>query len=75
MASPTSCCSSPIFRDGKLVYTPPPLEETPAAHPAATGALHPAIKRLVNPHEYPAGLEAQLHALRTRLILEARGVG
>jgi nicotinic acid phosphoribosyltransferase len=36
--------------------------------------FHPGIKRLVNPHAYPVGLEQQLFDLETRLILEARGV-
>ncbi len=37
------------------------------------GELHPAIKRALNPHEFPAGLEESLHENRARLILEARG--
>jgi nicotinate phosphoribosyltransferase len=35
--------------------------------------LHPGIKRLVNPHRYPVGLEERLHARRTQLVLEMRG--
>ena len=34
--------------------------------------LHPAIRRLLNPHEYPAGIEMRLHDLRTDLIRAAR---
>ncbi len=34
--------------------------------------LHPTIKRALNPHEFPAGLEESLHEKRARLILEAR---
>ena len=35
-----------------------------------------SIKRLVNPHEYPAGLELALHERKAALILSAReGVG
>jgi nicotinate phosphoribosyltransferase len=36
--------------------------------------FHAGVKRFVNPHEYPVGLERGLHDLKTRLILEARGV-
>jgi nicotinate phosphoribosyltransferase len=36
--------------------------------------FHDGIKRFDNPHEYPAGLEKSLHELKTRLILEARGI-
>jgi nicotinate phosphoribosyltransferase len=35
--------------------------------------VHPGIKRFVNPHQYPVGLERRLHELRTELILRARG--
>jgi nicotinate phosphoribosyltransferase len=36
--------------------------------------LHPGIRRFMNPHEYPAGLERGLHEFKMRLILDARGV-
>jgi nicotinate phosphoribosyltransferase len=36
--------------------------------------FHPGIKRFVNPHRYPVGLELGLFEKKTRLILEARGV-
>jgi nicotinate phosphoribosyltransferase len=35
--------------------------------------LHPGIKRFANPHQYPVGLEASLHDVKTRLVLAARG--
>ncbi len=34
--------------------------------------LHPSIRRFMNPHEYPVGLDIGLHELRERMILEAR---
>jgi hypothetical protein len=34
--------------------------------------LHAGIKRLVNPHRYPVGLEQRLHELKTALVLAAR---
>ena len=36
--------------------------------------LHPGIKRFVNPHLYPVGLERRLHERKTELVLEARGL-
>jgi nicotinate phosphoribosyltransferase len=35
-------------------------------------SLHPTLLRLVNPHEYPVGLEPRLHELRMQLIAQAR---
>jgi nicotinate phosphoribosyltransferase len=34
--------------------------------------LHPGIKRTVNPHEYPAGLELGLHERKMRMLVEGR---
>lgn len=65
----------PVARAGQVVYEPPPLEETRRRTQSQLGCLHPTIKRLINPHEYPVGLERSLHELKTRLILEARGLG
>jgi nicotinate phosphoribosyltransferase len=63
----------PIFRRGKLVYEPPTLDEIRARVQQQLGMLHPGIKRSVNPHQYPAGLELALHDLKTKLVLKARG--
>ncbi len=64
----------PVFRRGALVYARPTLTETRAHCRAQVASLHPSVRRLDHPHEYPVGLEASLHALRTRLVLEARGL-
>ncbi len=63
-----------IFHQGRRVYDPPPLADTRKRAAAQLESLHPAIRRLVNPHEYPAGLEKNLHELKTRLILKMRGL-
>lgn len=63
----------PVFRHGKKVYTPPPLADSRAHTLSQLAALDSTVKRFENPHEYPVGLEATLHALRERLITEARG--
>lgn len=62
----------PIFRQGKLLFEPPPLEQSRAHVAAQLARLHGGIKRFVNPHQYPVGLEQQLHELKTALVLKAR---
>ncbi|HVR42099.1 MAG TPA: nicotinate phosphoribosyltransferase [Thermoanaerobaculia bacterium] len=64
----------PIFRGGELVYRVPPLEESRERTLGELDSLHPTTRRFVNPHVYPVGLARNLHELRTRLVLEARGV-
>jgi nicotinate phosphoribosyltransferase len=38
------------------------------------GRISSGVKRFLNPHQYPVGLEQSLHELKTRLVLEARKV-
>ena len=64
----------PIFRGGELVYQPPPLEAVRERVQQQMGMLHLGLKRFVNPHQYPVGLELGLHELKTKLVLQARGV-
>jgi nicotinate phosphoribosyltransferase len=63
----------PIFREGKLVYRLPHLEETRGLVQQQLTMLHPGIKRFTNPHQYPAGLELGLQEFKTSLVLIARG--
>lgn len=63
----------PIFRGGRRVWQAPPLAEARARTQAQLARFHGGVKRFVNPHLYPVGLERHLHELRTRLIVEARG--
>jgi nicotinate phosphoribosyltransferase len=63
----------PIFRKGELVYSPPALRDVQQRAREQLAKVHPGIKRFVNPHQYPVGLERNLHELRTELILKARG--
>ena len=62
----------PVVRAGKVTYRPPPLPEVRARTQRQLGHLHAGIKRFVNPHQYPVGLDPALHDRRTRMILEAR---
>jgi len=63
----------PILREGRVVYELPPLTAVRARATEQVSRLHPGITRFVNPHQYPVGLSAELHELKTRLVLEARG--
>ncbi|MCL5098666.1 MAG: nicotinate phosphoribosyltransferase [Candidatus Omnitrophica bacterium] len=62
----------PVMRAGRLVYQSPPAHLIKQYAIEQQQQLHPGIKRFVNPHRYPAGLESGLHELKMRLILEAR---
>jgi nicotinate phosphoribosyltransferase len=65
----------PVFRGGKLVYDIPTLDAVRARARQQLAGFHAGIKRFVNPHQYPVGLERRLHELKTDLILKARGFG
>ncbi|HSK80177.1 MAG TPA: hypothetical protein VLQ45_27230, partial [Thermoanaerobaculia bacterium] len=64
----------PVFRQGAQVYDPPPLAEVRQRTQDQLAPFHGGIKRFVNPHQYPVGLELQYYDLKMRLILEARGL-
>ncbi|MBW8876694.1 MAG: nicotinate phosphoribosyltransferase [Acidobacteria bacterium] len=64
----------PVFRQGRRVYEPPGLEEIRRRVGEQLARFHGGVKRFVNPHRYPVGLELGYFDLKTRLILEARGV-
>ncbi|MGA7615701.1 MAG: nicotinate phosphoribosyltransferase [Thermoanaerobaculia bacterium] len=62
----------PLFRHGQLVSDSPSLQEIRERVVRQLKMFHPGIKRFVNPHVYPVGLEQQLHKLKTDLILTMR---
>jgi nicotinate phosphoribosyltransferase len=62
----------PVFGQGKRLYESPPLCETRARVKRQLAGFHEGIKRFLNPHSYPVGLEQSLHDLKTHLVLEAR---
>lgn len=64
----------PIFRQGELVHTLPTLQESRARAHREVLSLDPSIRRFLNPHTYPVGLEESLNTFRTKLILEKRPV-
>ncbi len=63
----------PIFRGGKLVYNEPTLEESRALRHMRLQSFHPSILRLLNPHQYPVGLEAGLHKMKLDIVMRDRG--
>jgi nicotinate phosphoribosyltransferase len=62
----------PIFRRGRRVWEPPPLAAVRERTRDQLSRFHAGVKRFLNPHRFPVGLERRLHDLRTRLVLEAR---
>jgi nicotinate phosphoribosyltransferase len=64
----------PVFKRGTLVYSEPTLAEIQTYAKTQLGYLHAGTKRLLNPHEYPVGLEPGLFDLRHDLILRNRPV-
>jgi nicotinate phosphoribosyltransferase len=62
----------PVFRHGRRAYDPPPLADLQRRTQDQLARFHSGVKRFLNPHRYPVGLEKRLHDLRTRLVLEAR---
>lgn len=64
----------PVLREGEFVYTEPGMEAIRARAQQQLAGLHSSIRRFMNPHEYPVGLETSLHQMKTNLILKARGL-
>ncbi|MFW6132619.1 MAG: nicotinate phosphoribosyltransferase [Planctomycetota bacterium] len=62
----------PVFRDGRRVYDVPSIEAARDRCRGELGRLHGGIKRLMNPHEYPAGLERRLHERKTDMVMDVR---
>jgi nicotinate phosphoribosyltransferase len=64
----------PVFRQGKRVLDLPTLAESRAHAQREVQSLDPSIRRFLNPHTYPVGLEKTLCDYRTQLILDKRPV-
>lgn len=60
----------PVFRNGRCVYDRPALPDIRKRVQQQLAGFHSGIKRFLNPHEYPAGLEKGLYDLKTALILQ-----
>jgi nicotinate phosphoribosyltransferase len=73
--APFTTLLEPAMRRGARVRPPAPLAEARARAARELAGFHAGIKRLVNPHRYPVGLELGLHERRTALVRAARGAG
>lgn len=62
----------PIFKKGELVYELPYIEDIKERVKVQLNMFHEGIKRFVNPHNYPVGLEKGLYDFKTELILKLR---
>jgi nicotinate phosphoribosyltransferase len=62
----------PVFKNGELVYTLPSIHETRKRVQEQLSRFHKGIKRFVNPHTYPVGLEKELFEMKTELIVKLR---
>lgn len=64
----------PVFRQGKRVYPAVNIEEIKKNVSENLSCFHDGIKRFINPHQFPVGLEKSLYALKTDVILKSREV-
>ena len=62
----------PVFRQGKQVYDSPDLHTIREQTIRSLAQLPAGVKRFVNPHSYPVGLEEKLFATKTDLVLKLR---
>ncbi len=63
----------PVFRAGSKVYEAPSIHDIRAFAATQLGQLNSRVRRFLNPQFYDVGLESGLHALKMRLIADARG--
>jgi nicotinate phosphoribosyltransferase len=64
----------PVFEKGECVYDPPVLGSVRERAIRGVEELDATVRRFLNPHVYPVGLERGVHDLRTALVLRARGI-
>jgi len=65
---------APVFRQGNQVYPSPSIHRMREHTQSQLAAFHAGIKRFLNPHEYPVALEPGLLELKTKLVMQARGM-
>jgi nicotinate phosphoribosyltransferase len=71
--APYTLLLEPAMRAGVRVRAPEPLSAARDRVRSELAGFHAGIKRLVNPHRYPVGLERGLYDQKTALVLAARG--
>ena len=58
----------PVFKSGRQMSQIPSIDAARDRTYSQLGMLHAGVKRFLNPHQYPAGLDPKLHKLRTNLL-------
>lgn len=62
----------PILRGGKFVGRHETITDARVRTKRELSLLHPTVRRLLNPHEHPVGLDVGLHERRDQMIRELR---
>ena len=62
----------PIFREGVQVYTSPSLQEIRSEARLEIQKLPVGVKRFLNPHLYPVGMQKDLYDRKVELIKKVR---
>jgi nicotinate phosphoribosyltransferase len=62
----------PVFRKGEQISPLPSIEDIKLRVKHQLVMFHEGVKRFVNPHTYPVGLEKSLYDFKTDLILQLR---
>lgn len=63
----------PVIRDGQVVCPREELSTLRARTQQQLGMFQAGVRRHTNPHQYPVGLEQNLHELKRNLIFKSRG--
>ena len=64
----------PVFKKGKPVYDLPDIRSIREFVQQEMGKMDKGLKRFVNPHSFPVGLEKKLYDLKTKLVLDLRKI-
>jgi len=64
----------PVFRKGNKVFKSLTVHEVKQNTKDNLRHFHDGVKRFINPHQYPVGIEKSLYSLKTELILKTREV-
>lgn len=62
----------PIFRAGECIYRQPSLIEIREKTKKELSTFPAGVKRFINPHTYPVGMEKEIYDLKINLIKELR---
>lgn len=64
----------PAMRGERRVLAREPIDVVRQRAMKSLGELDPSMRRFLNPHRYPVGLEHGLYDLRTALVLRSKGM-